>query len=135
MFATVTDVANWPSFARTIDTLEILTPGPVGIGTRFRETRTMFGRSATEEMTVVVHDPPHQFDLTAENHGTRYLARHEIVPTPAGARLRLEFGGTAMTFAAKLGMAIGFLFKGAVTKQLQSDLAEMKAEAERRARG
>ena len=40
-----------------------------------------------------------------------------------------------MTFAAKLGMAIGFLFKGAVTKQLQSDLAEMKAEAERRARG
>jgi carbon monoxide dehydrogenase subunit G len=135
VFATVTDVANWPSFVRGIDKLELLTPGPVGVGTKFRETRTMFGRSATEEMTVAAHDPPRRFDLTAENHGTRYLARHEILPAAAGARLRLEFGGTAQTLAAKLGMAIGFLFKGAVTRQLQADLEQLKAEAERRARG
>jgi hypothetical protein len=95
----------------------------------------MFGRSATEEMTVAVHDPPRQFDLTAENHGTRYLARHEIMPMPAGARLRLEFGATAQTLAARLGMAIGFLFKGALTKHLRADLEALKAEAERRARG
>ena len=135
VFATVTDVANWPNFLRAIDKLEILTPGPVGVGTKFRETRVMFGRKATEEMTVAVYGPPRRFDLTAENHGTRYLACHEITPASGGARLRLTFGGTALTFGAKLGMAIGFLFKGAVTKQLKSDLDAIKAEAERRARG
>ena len=114
--------------------MEILNPGPVGVGTRFRETRTMFGRKATEEMTVAAHDPPRRFDLSAENHGTRYLARHEITPAPGGARLRLEFGGTALTFGARLGMAIGFLFKGAVKRQLRADLDHLKAEAERRAR-
>ena len=92
VFATVTDVPNWPNFVPAIEQLEILTSSPVGVGTKFRETRTMFGRKATEEMTVAVHDPPRRFDLTAENHGTRYLARHEITPPPGGSRLRLEFG-------------------------------------------
>jgi hypothetical protein len=135
VYATVTDIARWPDFARATQHLEVLTPGPLAIGTRFRETRTMFGRTATEEMTVAALDPPRRFDLTAENHGTRYLARHDIEPTPSGSRLRLVFEGEAVTFAGKLGMLIGVLFKGAVKKQLQADLDDVKAEAERRARG
>jgi hypothetical protein len=135
VFATVFDIARWPDFVRAIERLEILTDGPVGVGTRFRETRTMFGRSATEEMTVAVVDPPRHFNLTAENHGTRYFARHEIMATSTGSRLRLVFEGTAVTFAAKLFTVVGWLFKGAVQKQLQSDLEDVKTEAERRARG
>ena len=135
VYATVTDIAHWQDFIRAVERLEILNPGPVAVGTKFRETRTMFGRTATEEMTVATLAPPHRFDLTAENHGTRYRAVHEITAAPDGSRLRLVFEGTAVTFGARLGMVIGFLFKGAVTKQLQSDLADIKAEAERRARG
>ena len=135
VYATVTDIAHWQDFIRAIERLEVLTPGPLTVGTKFRETRTMFGRTATEEMTVVTLNPSSHFDLTAENHGTRYLARHEIAATPGGSRLRLIFEGTAVTLGAKLGMVIGVLFKGAVRKQLQSDLEDVKAEAERRARG
>lgn len=135
VYATITDIAHWQDFIRAVERLEILNPGPVAVGTKFRETRTMFGRTATEEMTVAVLDPPRRFDLTAENHGTCYRAVHEITATPGDSRLRLVFEGTAVTFGARLGMVIGFLFKGAVTKQLQSDLADIKAEAERRARG
>ena len=134
VYATITDLARWPDFVRGIERMEILTSGPVGVGTTFRETRTMFGRSATEEMTVAQLKPPHRFDLTAENHSTRYLVVHDIAPAPDGARLRLVFEGTPLTLAAKLGSVIGLLFKGAVMKQLQSDLADVKAEAERRAR-
>jgi len=47
----------------------------------------------------------------------------------------LIFEGTPVTLAAKVGSVVALLFKGAVTKQLQSDLADVKAEAERRARG
>lgn len=47
--------ADFPHAARSvsgIERIEMLTDGPVGAGTRFRETRIMFGREATEEMKV-----------------------------------------------------------------------------------
>ncbi len=88
VYATVTDIARWPEFIRAVERLEMLTAEPIGVGTKFRETRTMFGRTATEEMTVAALNPPGRFDLTAENHGTRYLAHHEIVATPGGSNLR-----------------------------------------------
>lgn len=135
VYATVTDIEHWQEYIRAIERLEVLTSGPLAVGTKFRETRTMLGRTATEEMTVAALTPPGRFDLTAENHGTRYLAHHEITAAPGGSRLRLIFEGTAVTLGAKLGMVIGALFKGAVKKQLQSDMADIKAEAERRAQG
>jgi Polyketide cyclase / dehydrase and lipid transport len=133
VYAVVTDIAHWPDFIRSIDLIEILTAGAVTDGMRFRETRTMFGRSATEEMTVAKLAPPHRFDLIAENHGTRYLAVHDIAPAAGGSRLRLVFEVTPVTLAAKMGAIIGLMFKGAVTNQLRSDLTDIKAEAERRA--
>jgi carbon monoxide dehydrogenase subunit G len=135
VYATVTDVVRWPDFMRGVERVEILTPDPLAAGTMFRETRTMFGRSATEEMTVAVLDPPRRFDLTAENHGTRYHIAHEVSAAGDGSRLRLSFEGTPVTLAAKIGSVVALLFKGAVMKQLRSDLADVKAEAERRARG
>jgi carbon monoxide dehydrogenase subunit G len=133
VYATATDIEQWQRFIRGIERLEILNPGPLAVGTKFRETRTMFGRTATEEMTVSALTPPGRFDLTAESHGTRYHAHHEITATPGGSRLKLVFEGTAVTFGAKLGMLIGMLFKGAVKKHLQTDMEDIKAEAERRA--
>jgi carbon monoxide dehydrogenase subunit G len=134
VYAVVTDIAHWPDFVRATQLTEILTTGAIAAGTNFRETRTMIGRTATEEMTVALLDPPRRFHVTAENHGTRYLARHEIAPAAGGSRLTLVFEGTAVTLGAKLGEVIATLFKGAVTKQFRSDLEDVKAEAERRAR-
>jgi uncharacterized protein YndB with AHSA1/START domain len=135
VFATVTDVARWADFISGIDRVEMLTDGPVGIGSRFRETRTMFGRSASEEMTVAELAPPRRLVLTAENHGTRYVATHDIMPSPMGARLVLGFEGTPVTVAARLFSVIGLLFVGTLRRKLEEDLREFKAEAERRVRG
>jgi hypothetical protein len=51
-FAAAIDVSNWPRFISGIQSVAVLTPGPVATGTRFLETRVMFGRQATEEMTL-----------------------------------------------------------------------------------
>jgi uncharacterized protein YndB with AHSA1/START domain len=135
VFATMTDVARWPDFIGGVERVEVLTEGPVRVSTRFRETRQMFGRPATEEMTVADLEPPRRFVLTAENHGTRYVATHEVTPSASGARLALTFAGTPVTFAARLFSVIGLLFMGSLRRQLETDLREVKAEAERRARG
>jgi len=135
VYATAIDIARWPDFITGIERIELLDDVPVRVGTRFRETRMMFGRRATEEMTIAALDPPHRLVLTAENHGTRYVATHDIVATPGGSRLTLTFEGVPVTVAAKLLSVIGMLFMGAVKRKLQEDLAQLKTEAERRARG
>ena len=117
VFATMADIAHWPEFIGGIERVELLTDGPMRVGTRFRETRTMFGRSASEEMTVAELVPPHRLVLTAENHGTRYVATHEVTPTANGARLALTFAGTPVTVAARLFSVIGILFIGIGTAQ------------------
>lgn len=126
----VTSIARWPQIMSAIEGVEIVTPGPVRAGTRFRETRRMFGREATEEMTVAELDPPGRFVLTAENHGTRYRADHILEAVPRGTKLTMRFEGTPVTLWARLFAPMGFLMIGAVRGQLASDLADIKRAAE-----
>ena len=50
-FANAADVLNWPSMISAIQSTEILTREPIVAGTRFRETRKMYGQVSSEEMT------------------------------------------------------------------------------------
>jgi uncharacterized membrane protein len=135
VFHAAADIASWPRFISSIAAIEVLTPGAVGPGTRFRETRVMFGRRATEEMTVADFQPPQQLVLTAFNHGTAYRVEHAFAPDGAGTRLRLTFKGRPRTLLALAMLPLGLLFMGSVKRQLQSDLADLKREAERRHSG
>ncbi len=135
VFGVMTGVERWPDFLRGIERVELLTPGPLAVGSKFRETRKMYGREAAEEMSVALLDPPRRMDLIAENHGARYLVVHELQAEGNGTRLTLHFGATPLTLAARIFVVIGFLFVGSIRRQLQQDLDDVKAEAERRARG
>ena len=79
-FSAAIDISNWPRFISGVQSVELLTPGPVAAGTRFRETRSIFGRQASEDMTLAQIEPPRRFLLTAFNHGTAYRAEHLFAP-------------------------------------------------------
>jgi carbon monoxide dehydrogenase subunit G len=129
--AVITDIPRWPDVMRGVERVALLEPGAPRVGTRFRVTRTMFGRSASEDMTVAELSP--RLVLTAENHGTRYVVTHAVEPAARGSRLVLTFEGVPVSLAARLFSVIGLLFMGALRRQLAADLADLKAEAERRA--
>lgn len=131
VFAVVADIPAWPRYISAIDRIELLSPGPVVAGLRFRETRVMFGRPATEEMTVAEIAPPRRLVLTGINHGTAYRAEHVCEPQGRQTRLRLVFEGRPVTLLARLFTPLGWLFLGAVKRQFASDLADLKGEAER----
>jgi len=133
VYDTVTDVRGWPRFIRAIESIELVGMEEVGIGTRFRETRTMFGRKATEEMTIRVMDRPRLFSHTAESHGTSYLGEHRITPMPGGARLSILFEGRPVRLSAWLLLPLGLAFAGTVRRHLTGDLEDVRKEAERRA--
>ena len=133
VFQAAADIAGWPAFISGIQSVELLTPGPIAVGTRLRETRVMFGRSATEEMTIAELAPPQRFVLTAFNHGTAYRAEHRFEPMGRQTRLILVFEGRPVRLLARLFTPLGWLFAGTLRRQLAADLADLKGEAERRA--
>jgi uncharacterized protein YndB with AHSA1/START domain len=132
VFALMVDIAGWPRIIRAIEHVEILTSGPVAVGTRFRETRMMHGRRATEELTVDALEPPHRFRLIATGHGTRYVATQTIAQTGSGCRLDLVFEAMPLTLFARLFAFLGTLLRGRLAAAMQSDLDDIKSAAEGR---
>lgn len=131
-FAAAIDIASWPRFMSAMESVEVLTPGAVATGTRFRETRRMFGRSASEEMTVAEIDPQRRLLLTAFSHGTAYEAEHAFAPEGGGTRITLTFEARPVALLSRIFAPLGWLSLGVVKRQLAADLADLAREAERR---
>ncbi len=129
-FAIATDVKAWPGIISGIESTEILTRDPIGAGTRFRETRRMHGRLATEDMVFAEFDPPNRFVLTAYNHGTRYRAAHEFKGAGLATEMTLTFSGRPITRMAHVFSPIAILLKPLLRRQLASDLADLKRAIE-----
>jgi carbon monoxide dehydrogenase subunit G len=131
VFAAATDVANWPTIVPAITRTELLTPGPVGLGTRFRETRTVFGRTATEEMEFVAFEPGRGTTIGADSHGCRYRTRFDVEPSGSGTRLVMTFEAQPLTVVAKV---MSILMKPMMKKMAEMcarDLDAIKAHCER----
>lgn len=109
---------------------EVLTDGPIGAGTRWRETREMFGREHSEEMEITRFDPPHGYLVEAESCGCHYYTEFKFTPTGTGTRAEMSFRGEPVTLMAKLMMPIGQLFSGSLVRMIEQDLDDLKCAIE-----
>lgn len=130
VFAISTDLRRAPEFIDGIKSTEVLTDGPVGLGTRFRETRVMFGKEATEEMEVVIFEPSSKWALAAESCGCRYHTEMRYIPDGDGTLVEWEMTSEPLGFFAKVISALMTpLMKGTMVKCLTSDLECLEREA------
>lgn len=130
VFAAASDFATAPKRITGIAKVEMLTQGPVGIGTRFRETRQMFGKQATETMEVTAFEPGRSYVLGCESHGCRYRSEIRVEPDGKGSKLSMDFAATPLTRMAKV---MSFLMKPmvkSVGKHIAKDLDDLKASLE-----
>jgi carbon monoxide dehydrogenase subunit G len=131
VFAAATDFQNAPQRIRGIKKMEMLTPGPVGVGTKFRETRVMFGTEATETMEVVELHPGRSYTLSAASHGCEYRTIVSVRPAGTGSEVTFDFSARPSTFGAKvMGALLGWMMKGACVKAVRQDLADLKSALE-----
>lgn len=132
VWALLTDLAHAPAVLSGVDRVEVLTPGPFGVGTVWRETRTMAGRSETQEMRVTAVDPGRSYTAEAESHGARYVSVSTVSPAGDGTDVELRFDGQPVTAVARvLGAVTGPLARRAVLRALRGDLDDVAAAAER----
>jgi len=112
------------------------------VGTRWRETRVMFGQEASEDMTVTAVEPGRRTEVQAESHGMRYRTEFELLPVTGGSdesprtqlvmRFQGEYdqGGFVQRLLGALTAPLGVAVS---RKAMRQDLQDIAAAAERRA--
>jgi ligand-binding SRPBCC domain-containing protein len=130
VFAVVADVERMPARIPEVKKIEVLTAGPVGVGTKFRETRIMFGKEASETFEVVECDPGRRLTLVAVSCGAEYRCEHRFVPDAGGTVLELEIRTRALTLFARLMAPLGWLMAGVMKKAIAKDLDAVARAAE-----
>jgi hypothetical protein len=128
MWAMASDFANAAGRIKAITKVEIVTPGPVGSGTRFREWR---GRQMVD-MEVAAWSPPRSYSLRGYAIGTEFTSEIRCVPDGSGTRLEMEVSVRPKTFGAKLLSPLISLMSKLMVKSCAKDLGDIAAAAEGR---
>lgn len=130
----LTDLKHAPDVLSGVVSVELLTDGPYAVGTRWRETRSMMGRKATEEMWVVDSDPHRRTEVAASSGGADYRTVFTLTPAGEATELTMVFGAHTPepTGVQKLLLkAFGNLGVKVTRKVMETDLADIASAAER----
>ncbi len=115
-----------------IQKIEILSDTTEGEGLRWRETREMFGKEATEDMEITHYNPPLGYHVEASSHGMRYVTVMTFSEDGAEkTKVTQEYHATPLTLVAKLMSPLMVAFNGSLRKALLKVLLEVKEGLER----
>lgn len=131
---TITDIKNSKGFIQSITKIEVLEdPKNTLLGFKWKETRVMFGKEATEIMWITDFVENEFYQTRAESHGSIYISRLEVKSVDKKTQLTMSFSAEAQTLFAKIFSGLmGFLIKGSMRKAVIKDLSDIKAHVERK---
>ncbi|WP_329019960.1 SRPBCC family protein [Streptomyces sp. NBC_00690] len=128
----LTDLERAPAVLSGVDAVEVLSPGPFGVGTRWRETRRMMGKQATEEMYVTSSEPPLRYVVEADSQGAHYTSEFVLREVgPEETQVRMVFTAVPPSgISGLLARVFGAIGARAVAKTIGRDLADVAAAVE-----
>ncbi len=133
VFTAATDFANAAANIRGIEKIELLTGGPVGVGTRWRETRKMMGSESTETMEVVGFERWKCYTIGCESCGAYFETTFRFDRDGDGTLVTLDARTEARSLIAKLMSPIGNLMFGKMMRKcMGDDLDDIRHLAESR---
>lgn len=125
-FDVFSDIPNVQERIEGITKVEILSDITQGVGTRWRETRVMFGKEATEEMEISDLKANRSYEVVASSRGIDYHSTYTFTEQDGGTLVEMVFSGKPITLLAKLMTPLGYLFKNATRKALEADMDNLK---------
>ncbi len=137
VFERATSFATMPEYISGVTEVEMLTEGPLAVGTRFREKRVIFGKEAVEELEVTAVEPGQMVELGCDSCGVRYRSRYTFEQGARGqTKVSLHMESTPLSAGARfMGMVMSPLMKGTMRKLLENDMADLKRACEQQAGG
>lgn len=132
VFTVFSDVPGAARNVSAIERVELLSQQSSGAGTRWRETRRMFGKTVTEEMEITRFELGHCFLIEASSHGTNYLTRYDFVPDgDVRTAVSMLFVARPISLRARLLSFIAVIYRRASREAFADDLYDLKAACER----
>jgi hypothetical protein len=117
----LTDVEAWPQRIETVDEAELLTPAPMGEGSRVRLAQPKLPEGTWE---VAVWDAPSYFEFHQKSGGISNVAGHRVEA--------LEEGRCRLTLTLKMNGLLVPIF-GRMYKDLTNRYMTLEAEGMKRA--
>ena len=126
-----TDIEGAKERIKGINEIEILSKVKTGKGLKWKETRTMFGKSATEVMWITEYKQNQFYKVAAESHGTKYLSTYSFKELDSKTtEVTMTFSGTPVSLSSKVMSLFSFAFKGSITKMLHADMEDLMKACE-----
>ncbi len=126
VFSLFTDIEHAAEHVSAIKKLELMTAGPINLGTRWCETREVLGRLDDAEMEITSYEKDRTYTVTHHKAGVRIDTVFTFEPAPTGTKVSVEFeldsGGLPPGLLLPLEWAIG----GKVRHVLSDDLEDLK---------
>ena len=130
VFRHFTDIEHGAGRVSGIKRVEMLTPGAVHLGTRWRETRAVIGRPDDAEMEITAFERDRMYTISHHKAGVRIDTTFWFESIAGGTRVTVDFelgaGGLPPGLLAPLGWAI----EGKVVEVLNHDLSDLKSVIE-----
>ena len=133
VFDLFTDLERATEHVSGIKQVELLTPGRFGLGTRWRETREVFGHLDTVEMEVVAFERDRTYTLSHYKARVRVEIVFSFEPAQAGTRVTITFTLDGAGMPSGLLTPLNWAIAGKVRHVLDQDLADLKQCLERQA--
>tara|TARA_R110002050_G_scaffold273380_1_gene417453 strand:+ start:644 stop:1099 length:456 start_codon:yes stop_codon:yes gene_type:complete len=128
----ITDIKNSANTITGIEKIEIIeNPTNSLVGFKWKETRTVFGKTSTETMWITEAEENVYYKTRAESHGAIYRTILKITEQGNASVLMMEFSSEAVSFKGKLLDAIfNGMLKKSMKKLLYKDLEDIKKVVE-----
>ncbi len=131
VFRLFSELEELPARINGIVNVDKLTEGAVGVGTRFRETRAVFGKESTEEMEFTDFRDNESYTVECDSHGTHYRSVYQFEPVGETTDVNVTFEARPVSLMARVMSPLGWLMMGATRKILEQDVDDLKKIAEK----
>jgi uncharacterized protein YndB with AHSA1/START domain len=125
VFAALTDLEHLPEWQSSV--ISSKSAGPLALGTRIREQRTLMGREHHNELEVTAYDPPRRFALEGCSGPVPLSVDHELVEDGGKTIVQVH----AQAKPGSLFKLAEPMIRRTAEQELRSDFERLKASLER----
>jgi uncharacterized protein YndB with AHSA1/START domain len=131
VFALFTDLEHGPGRVSNIKGVQMMTFGDFRLGTKWRETREILGRTDDAEMEITAFERNRSYTVTHHKAGVRIDTEFTFEPTATGTRVTIEFALNPQGLPPALLSPLEWAIAGKVRGVLSTDLLDLKNSIER----